>query len=82
MTRNKKSSPEHLKIKQYEITFHVETGNLIYKTFDNLEEMLDFINQTARDPDKIRQIISPKKRSGKISEQMGFYDTEDDDDDW
>jgi hypothetical protein len=44
--------------------------------------MLDFINQIARDPEKIREIISPKKRSGKASEQMGFYDTEEDDDDW
>jgi len=77
-----KPLPKQLKISNFEVTFEVETGNLIHKAFQDIEEMLDFINQTARDPDKIRQIISPKKRSGKISEQMGFYDTEDDNDDW
>ena len=74
--------PTELPISQYAVTFEIKTGNLIYKTFNDLEDMLDFINQTARDPEKIREIISPKKRSGKVSEQMGFYDTEEDDDDW
>ncbi len=77
-----KPLPKQLKISNFEVTFEVETGNLIHKTFQDIEEMLDFINQTARDPDKIRQIISPMKRQGKLSEQMGFYDTENDDDDW
>lgn len=77
-----KPLPKHLKINQFEVTFQVETGNLIHKTFNDLEEMLDFINQTASDSEKIREIISPKKRSGKVGEQMGFYDVEDDDDDW
>ena len=70
-------------IKKIELSLEVATGNLIYKTFDNLDDLVKFLNETARDPEKIREIISPKKRSGKVSEQMGFYDTEeDDDDDW
>lgn len=76
-----KPLPDHPKIDQFEVTFQVETGNLIHKTFNDLEEMLDFINQTARDTEKIREIISPKKRTKKIEEQAGFYDA-DDDDDW
>lgn len=82
MTKKKNPLPKHLKINQFEITLQVETGNLIHKTFNDLEELLDFINQTASDSEKIREIISPKKRAGKIGEQMGFYDVEDDDDDW
>ena len=70
-------------IRKIELSLEVATGNLIYKTFDNLDDLVKFLNETARDPEKIREIISPKKRSGKVSEQMGFYDTEeDDDDDW
>lgn len=82
MSRKQLSPPKRPKINRFEITLHVESGNLIYKKFDNLEEMLDFINQTASDPEKIREIISPKKRSGKVGEQIGFYSAEDDDDDW
>ena len=73
--------PAKLNLRQYEITFEVETGNLIHKTFNDLEDMLDFINTTARNPEKIREIISPK-RNKKISEQTGFYDANVDDDDW
>jgi len=70
-------------IRKIELSLEVATGNLIYKTFDNLDDLVKFLNETARNPEKIREIISPKKRSGKVSEQMGFYDTEeDDDDDW
>ena len=69
-------------IKKIELSLEVATGNLIYKTFDNLDDLVKFLNETARNPEKIREIISPKKRSGKVSEQMGFYDTEEDDDDW
>ncbi|MCC6300328.1 MAG: hypothetical protein IT314_13620 [Anaerolineales bacterium] len=77
-----KPLPKQLMISNFEVTFEVETGNLIHKTFQDLEELLDFINQTARNPEKIREIISPKKRGKKIGEQIGFYDTEDDDEDW
>lgn len=77
-----KPLPRQLKINQFEVTFQVETGNLIHKAFKDLEEMLDFINQTAHDPEKIREIISPKKRSRKISEQIEFYAVEDDGEGW
>ncbi len=77
-----KPLPKNIKISQFEITFELETGNLIHKAFTDLEELVEFINETARDSGKIREIISPKKRKGKISEEMGLYEIEDDDDDW
>ncbi len=81
---NKKRKPQIKKsnIKSIEITLHVSTGNLIWKKFDNLEDALEFVNTTARNSEKIREIISPKRGPKKVGEQMGFYNTDDDDDDW
>lgn len=73
--------PEHLNVNKFEVTFEIQTGNLIHKVFNDLEEMLEFINQTARDPEKIREIISPKQNR-KIGEQIALYDIEEDDNDW
>jgi hypothetical protein len=71
-------------IKRFEITLHVESGNLIHRTFNNLEELLEFINNDAQDSSKIREIISPKKRKKQIGEQLGFYSTDEsaDNEDW
>jgi len=74
--------PKNPKVSNFEITLEIETGNLIYKNFNDLEELLDFIQNNAQNPDKIRELISPKKRTKKIEEQAGFYSTENDDDDW
>jgi hypothetical protein len=83
MTTTLKPSPEDPKVTNFEITLEIETGNLIYKRFETLEELRDFINDTAQNPAKIKEIISPKKREGKIGEQIGFYNVDtNDDDDW
>lgn len=75
-----KPIPSHPKISQFEITYEIETGNLIHKTFSDLEELVEFINQTAYDPGKIREIITPKRGKKKIGEQMELYNTEEDED--
>jgi hypothetical protein len=75
-----KPIPKNPKLNQFEITLQVETGNLIHKIFNDAEEMIDFINQTVYNPEKIRAMISPKRGKKKISEQMGLYDVEDDED--
>ena len=74
--------PENPKVSSFEITLEIETGNLIYKSFKDLEEMLDFIQNNAQNPAKIRELISPKKRTKKIGEQMGFYKDIVDDNEW
>ena len=66
MTRKKKSPPKEPKIKQIEITLEIETGNLIYRKFDNKEDLLSFVNEYAKNPAKIREVISPKKRAKKL----------------
>ncbi len=74
--------PESPQIKTFEITLEVETGNLIHKSFDDLEDLLDFIQNNAQNPAKIKELISPKKRKRKIGEQSGFYIDTSDNDDW
>lgn len=74
--------PVSPKVTNYEITLEIETGNLIHKKFRDLEEMMDFINDTTRDPRKIREIISPKRHLKKISEQRELYNVEEEDNDW
>lgn len=49
-------------IKRYEISLHVETGNVIYEKFDNVEDLLQFIHEYAHDSAKILERITPKKR--------------------
>lgn len=79
---NKKKKPQIKKsdIESIELTVHVATGNLIWKKFDNWDDLAEFANATLRDPEKICEIISPK-RNKQVSEQVGFYDTDVDDDD-
>ncbi|MEP7134672.1 MAG: hypothetical protein ABI904_07040 [Chloroflexota bacterium] len=67
--------PKHPKISNYEITLEIETGNLIYRKFDDMEELLEFINEYTGNPDKIYDDIKPKNK-GRVGEQMSFYDTE------
>lgn len=78
-----KTSPvKRQKIMSYEITAEIETGNLIHRKFDTPEELIEFVNKTLRDPEKILEIISPKRGRRKIGEQVGLYETEDDDEEW
>lgn len=77
--------PENPRISSFEVTLEIETGNLIHKSFNDVEELLDFIQDSSQNPAKIREIISPKKSIKKIGEQSSFYDAKadnDDDDEW
>jgi hypothetical protein len=74
--------PDNPKISAFEITLEIETGNLIHRSFNDVEELFDFIQNNVKDPTKIRELISPKKRTKKIGEQAGFYDDSNDDNEW
>lgn len=67
--------PKYPKISNFEITLEIETGNLIYRKFDDMEELLEFINEYTGSPDKIFNDIKPKNKR-RVGEQMSFYDTE------
>jgi len=77
-----KPLPANPKINNFEITLEIETGNLIYRKFNDLEELLEFINENTNNPEKIIEEISPKQRKRKIGEQASFYDIDEDEDDW
>lgn len=66
MTKKTKPSAKVPKIKQIEITLEIETGNLIHRKFDNKEDLLSFIHEYAKNPIKIREVISPKKRTKNL----------------
>lgn len=40
----------------------IETGNIIYEKFTDLEDMLNFVQEHAHNPAKILEHITPKKR--------------------
>ena len=72
--------PTKPKINSFEITLEIETGNLINRRFNDLEELLEFITQNVKDPKLILDEISPKPNKKEIQEEMGFYDAADDED--
>ena len=72
--------PVKPKINSFEITLEIETGNLINRRFNDLEELLEFITQNVTDPNVILDEISPSPNKKAIQEDMGFYDAEDDED--
>jgi len=72
--------PPNPKINNFEITFEIETGNLIYRKFKDIEELLDFINENTSDPKKILDQITPKPSKKQIGEQSEFYEVDDEDD--
>jgi hypothetical protein len=74
--------PKSPKIRAFEITLEIETGNLINKSFNDVEELYDFIQNNVQNPARIRELISPKKRTKKIGEEAGVYDSKNDDDEW
>lgn len=76
-----KPLPANPKIRNYEITLEIETGNLIYRKFNDFEELVEFIKEDANNPQKILEQITPK-RNRKIEEQASFYEAEEDEEDW
>jgi len=52
----------HTKIKNYQITLEIETGNLIHRKFNNKEDLLKFLHDYANNPKKIFEVITPKAK--------------------
>lgn len=53
--------PDTPTIKSVEISLHIETGNIIYEKFENLENLLNFLLE-YQNPAKILERITPKKK--------------------
>jgi hypothetical protein len=57
--------PDNLEVKTIEITLAINTGNTIHKNFTDIEEVYDFLKEHFANPEKIRQVITPKKKPKK-----------------
>ena len=57
----KKPSPKLPKIKEFEITLEIESGNLIHRKFDNWEDLAAFAKEYTNNPQKILEEITPKR---------------------
>ncbi|GIK66153.1 MAG: hypothetical protein BroJett018_39470 [Chloroflexota bacterium] len=58
-----KTLPESPQIAKYELLLQIETGNVIYQAFEDVEEMIEFATLHAKDPKAILDKISPKPPS-------------------
>lgn len=54
--------PNNPQIQNFEVSLQIETGNIIYEKFTDLEDMLNFVQEHAHNPAKILEHITPKKR--------------------
>jgi len=54
--------PETPRIKGFEIALQIDTGNVVYEQFDDVESALEFIQTHCRNPRVILQRITPRKR--------------------
>lgn len=68
-----KSTPSsrRMKTKQFEITLEIESGNLIHRKFDNLEDLAEFAKEYANNPQKILDEITPKRNKKIGSSNLG-----------
>lgn len=54
--------PQIPNVEGFEIALKINTGNVIFQAFDDVEAALDFIKKYFQNPQEILQQITPKKR--------------------
>ena len=47
-------------VQRFKVSLDIDTGNVIYQEFDNLEDAMDFVTTYAQNPDKILDKITPR----------------------
>lgn len=52
--------PSNPSIKRFEITLQIETGNIIYEEFDDIEKAIEFLQYYSQNPQAILSRIKPK----------------------
>jgi hypothetical protein len=63
--------PESPQIVRFEISLEVDSGNIIYEQFSDLEEAFDFLQRYTRQPQAILKRITPRPRTDKPTEGEG-----------
>jgi hypothetical protein len=73
--------PEIPQIVSFEISLQVDSGNVIYRRFEDLEEAFDFIERYTGQPQAILEIITPRpKESSTVQLELSLADQETNDD--
>jgi len=57
--------PSNPKIQSFEISLHVDTGNVIFEKFGDIESAIDFLKQYFQNSEAILDKIRPKRRIGQ-----------------
>ncbi len=47
-------------VQRFKVSLDIDTGNVIYQEFDNLEDAMEFVTTYAQNPDKILDKITPR----------------------
>ena len=47
-------------VQRFKVSLDIDTGNVIYREFDNLEDAMEFVTTYAQNPDKILDKITPR----------------------
>jgi hypothetical protein len=81
MTEKRTPAELQPKIKRFGITLHIDSGNLIYREFDNLAELAEFAMEYTNNHQKILEEITPKPNKKQIGDQPAFYEVHEDDED-
>jgi hypothetical protein len=55
--------PSHPQIQRFEIALQIETGNVIYEEFTDIESAMEFMRIYYANPDAIRDRISPRSKN-------------------
>lgn len=61
--------PDNPRTKRFEIALQIDTGNTIYREFDDPEQALDFIQRYSNNPKAILELIRPKITDPNPSEK-------------
>lgn len=55
--------PKSPRVTKFEISLQIETGNIVYQEFEDMEELFKFIQTHSQNPDELLKLITPKKHS-------------------
>lgn len=61
-----KPLPPNPRVETFEVTLQIDTGNVIYGKFGDIENVIDFIKQYFQNPEAILDRIKPKRKVGQI----------------
>jgi hypothetical protein len=62
--------PSTPNVKGFELALRIDTGNVIYQEFDDIESLFEFAKKYYQNPQEILQRITPKKKQPSESPRL------------